>query len=682
MAYSKLSLGDLPEITNEILQRLDDYSTLYSCILVNRLWCRLAMPFLWRDPFSISKYKKHLKYHFIDIYLYFLGEADKNILKKVFEIDRIDFISPPLFNYPHFIKALNTNKLELIVSDWIDSCTKSPHQNKGNSLYYNLPQVMPPSQPHCSSLSSTSTYFEFSPLPKDIKNINEIIRHNFQHKVLPVPNILQKRRGAYYVPYSLPVDFKSLKREAEIPTMKMTALPPPRGRQPMFPINSLNSLSMTRQFSRFVDIEKSIKLKRFICCALIKLFITHSASLITFEIILRHKIENSFIYDVYEMIKNNSKFISDIENFTFHNSLPITKMVYIQPLISYLPSLCNLIKNLKIQMIPNRSLETSRNLSKLICSQRQLSKLTFREVFQDSLSSLKNVAHTLTCLIFDTCHFINIQSFQGLECLENLESLQFIHCYLKSEIIEHLSNIKNLKIKTLSIINRDGSANNFQYQLLLLKIGSHLENLILSIDKNDTLQNISHFCEKIKFIHFTKLKQDSIPELNRLILNFGTTLRYLTLDIDDYSYVISPFQYIKRVSGIQDMEKSSILLLQQLGQLLPPTLEYIDLFLILDPINLKTFLINCKHLKLSRLLLRNKIEFYLDFTLQLLKEFIIEMNSIQYLAYRIGKGVDSLEWDLGGNKLKEKEKAREFDPYVKVKNYNEVVIRKSEPFYV
>ena len=64
MACSKLFSGDLPELINEIIQYFhNDFSTLHSCILVNRLWCRLAIPLLWEDPFSIPTEN----YHFIKI---------------------------------------------------------------------------------------------------------------------------------------------------------------------------------------------------------------------------------------------------------------------------------------------------------------------------------------------------------------------------------------------------------------------------------------------------------------------------------------------------------------------------------------------------------------------------------------------------------------------------------------
>ena len=69
MACSKLFSGDLPEISSYIIQNLrNDVNTLYSLVLVNRFWCRLAIPLLWEDPFSI-KYQEDSS-HFIDTYFY------------------------------------------------------------------------------------------------------------------------------------------------------------------------------------------------------------------------------------------------------------------------------------------------------------------------------------------------------------------------------------------------------------------------------------------------------------------------------------------------------------------------------------------------------------------------------------------------------------------------------------
>ncbi|RGB39164.1 hypothetical protein C1646_740236 [Rhizophagus diaphanus] len=87
MTCSKIFSGDLPELINEVIKYFrHDYKTLHSCILVNRLWCRLAIPLLWEDPFSIKLPKN---YRFIEIYLNNnLNEEDKT---KLNEYENIGF---------------------------------------------------------------------------------------------------------------------------------------------------------------------------------------------------------------------------------------------------------------------------------------------------------------------------------------------------------------------------------------------------------------------------------------------------------------------------------------------------------------------------------------------------------------------------------------------------------------
>src|SRR3954452_14595724 len=65
---SKLFSGNLPELTNHILQYLrNDSTSLYSCTLVIRFFCRIAIPILWEDPFSIECQERGL-YNFLDVY--------------------------------------------------------------------------------------------------------------------------------------------------------------------------------------------------------------------------------------------------------------------------------------------------------------------------------------------------------------------------------------------------------------------------------------------------------------------------------------------------------------------------------------------------------------------------------------------------------------------------------------
>src|SRR2546423_4705285 len=81
MECSKLFSEDLPEISSYIIQNLrNNVNTLYSLTMVNRFWCRLAIPLLWEDPFSV-KCRKNLLSHFIDTYFLFLSDSDKSKIK-------------------------------------------------------------------------------------------------------------------------------------------------------------------------------------------------------------------------------------------------------------------------------------------------------------------------------------------------------------------------------------------------------------------------------------------------------------------------------------------------------------------------------------------------------------------------------------------------------------------------
>ncbi|PKY24692.1 hypothetical protein RhiirB3_439348 [Rhizophagus irregularis] len=141
MTCSKIFSGDLPELTNEIIQYFrKDSSTLYSCILVNRLWCRLAIPLLWEDPFSIPT--QH--YHCIKTYLCFLNEDDKAKFNEYGINDNL-FISNTLFNYPSFIKYLDTIKIYNSIQNWVitlvDKCNHKLRNKLGNLVYRSLLEV-------------------------------------------------------------------------------------------------------------------------------------------------------------------------------------------------------------------------------------------------------------------------------------------------------------------------------------------------------------------------------------------------------------------------------------------------------------------------------------------------------------------------------------------------------------
>ncbi|CAB4426507.1 unnamed protein product [Rhizophagus irregularis] len=116
MSYSKIFSGDLPELIYNIIKYFhNDYSTLYSCVLVNRLWCRITIPILWENPFSIPI----KNYNVIDIYLHYLNDDLKTKLNE-YKINKL-FPSTTLFNYPMFLKYLNIYKIISSVEKWSET---------------------------------------------------------------------------------------------------------------------------------------------------------------------------------------------------------------------------------------------------------------------------------------------------------------------------------------------------------------------------------------------------------------------------------------------------------------------------------------------------------------------------------------------------------------------------------
>ncbi|RIA81877.1 hypothetical protein C1645_836250 [Glomus cerebriforme] len=111
MASSRLFSG-FPELANQILQyHKDDFSTLFSCTLVNRSLCRITVPLLWENPFIITT----RNYNFFKVYLQRLNNND------LMELGNVGIHIIPLntlFNYPSFLKCLNILSLKIQIERW------------------------------------------------------------------------------------------------------------------------------------------------------------------------------------------------------------------------------------------------------------------------------------------------------------------------------------------------------------------------------------------------------------------------------------------------------------------------------------------------------------------------------------------------------------------------------------
>ncbi|RIA96290.1 hypothetical protein C1645_815608 [Glomus cerebriforme] len=96
----QLTLDCLKEIF-ECLE--EDKATLFSCLLVNRIWCRISVIILWRQIWDVSKLN--------DTLIACLPNESKEFLLKNGIIISTPTSKPPLFNYPSFCKILSISQI-------------------------------------------------------------------------------------------------------------------------------------------------------------------------------------------------------------------------------------------------------------------------------------------------------------------------------------------------------------------------------------------------------------------------------------------------------------------------------------------------------------------------------------------------------------------------------------------
>src|SRR3954464_7057123 len=94
----------------------NDSILLYSCLLVNRIWCEVIVPILWKIPGKIPLTKK-AKSILFNVILSHLSEDSRDILKKQ-GIDDLftEAYRPPSFNYINFWRHLDLQLLEDMIN--------------------------------------------------------------------------------------------------------------------------------------------------------------------------------------------------------------------------------------------------------------------------------------------------------------------------------------------------------------------------------------------------------------------------------------------------------------------------------------------------------------------------------------------------------------------------------------
>ncbi|CAG8644640.1 10978_t:CDS:2 [Gigaspora margarita] len=97
----------------------NDIVSLHSCLLVNRLWCKVAVHFLWAEPFAHDP----ISISIVTVLLSCLENSKKlkleTILQRVPEIQ-----SKPIFQYDKLIKQISISYFYCAVKKWVEHTQK------------------------------------------------------------------------------------------------------------------------------------------------------------------------------------------------------------------------------------------------------------------------------------------------------------------------------------------------------------------------------------------------------------------------------------------------------------------------------------------------------------------------------------------------------------------------------
>ncbi|GBB88580.1 hypothetical protein RclHR1_15110003 [Rhizophagus clarus] len=120
-----------------ILKELkDDNKTIYSCLFVNRIWCKMTVPILWNDP--VKQFRtypsKNVYIILFNVLFLHLSEKSRNNLKNQGIDLFIEAYQKPLFNYISYWKHLNLYFLESMMMNVDKNIEKSKTSIVRNEL--------------------------------------------------------------------------------------------------------------------------------------------------------------------------------------------------------------------------------------------------------------------------------------------------------------------------------------------------------------------------------------------------------------------------------------------------------------------------------------------------------------------------------------------------------------------
>ncbi|RIA88657.1 hypothetical protein C1645_877231 [Glomus cerebriforme] len=118
-ALSEFAFEDFEWLNKDVLYLIFeelkvDKRTLHSCLLINKSWCEIIVPILWKDPWKYcwTRNGKLL----LNVIISHLSEQQRDNLGQHFNFLTKSY-KKPLFNYVSFCKHLNFNEIKRIINN-------------------------------------------------------------------------------------------------------------------------------------------------------------------------------------------------------------------------------------------------------------------------------------------------------------------------------------------------------------------------------------------------------------------------------------------------------------------------------------------------------------------------------------------------------------------------------------
>ena len=147
----------------EILE--DNKTTLYSCLLVNRHWCKISVVILWRNVWNFERSSDNrLRIPSVDAAILStlvtcLPSESKELLNKNEISISTPTSKPPLFNYAAFCKVLSIYK----ICETIDHIVWEGRINKNNLVAKEILKMFMNQISSLKSLTYYPNYLRFDP---------------------------------------------------------------------------------------------------------------------------------------------------------------------------------------------------------------------------------------------------------------------------------------------------------------------------------------------------------------------------------------------------------------------------------------------------------------------------------------------------------------------------------------